>query len=146
MGRASVRARSGMPPKKRQQHKANAKSDAKAAPKLQISADNERRLRRLLLNTERPAPPPPAATALADTASRAQKAKRLRSVYDKLSLEGFSADQIEQALSALKVIFSSVHVFLSSFHKLPVFILGSRSANWSIFLDFSFLPMLLDKM
>nr|XP_019708452.1 DExH-box ATP-dependent RNA helicase DExH7, chloroplastic isoform X2 [Elaeis guineensis] len=91
-----------MPPKRRQQQKAKAKSDAKPAPKLQISADNERRLRRLLLNTERPAPPPAAAPAPADTASRAQKAKRLRSIYDKLSLEGFSSDQIEQALSALK--------------------------------------------
>ncbi|CAL9185317.1 unnamed protein product [Musa hybrid cultivar] len=98
-----------MAPKKKQQrasNKAASKSklqsaDAKPAPKLQISAENERRLRRLLLNTERPAAAEGPSLAAADAASRTQKAKRLRGVYDKLSLEGFSADQIEQALSAL---------------------------------------------
>ncbi|XP_065012291.1 DExH-box ATP-dependent RNA helicase DExH7, chloroplastic-like isoform X1 [Musa acuminata AAA Group] len=98
-----------MAPKKKQQRASNKaaskaklqSADAKPAPKLQISAENERRLRRLLLNTERPAAAEGPSLAAADAASRTQKAKRLRGVYDKLSLEGFSADQIEQALSAL---------------------------------------------
>ncbi|KAL6010625.1 hypothetical protein ACLOJK_001061 [Asimina triloba] len=105
-----------MAPKKKQQHQrqkqiANQKSsssksksqssDSKSTPKLQISAENERRLRRLLLNSDRPpAPtPPPNDTAL----SKSQKAKRLHSIYEKLSCEGFTADQIEQALSVLNV-------------------------------------------
>ncbi|URE11554.1 HA2 [Musa troglodytarum] len=98
-----------MAPKKKQQRASNKaaskaklqSADAKPAPKLQISAENERRLRRLLLNTERPAAAEGPSLAAADAASTTQKAKRLRGVYDKLSLEGFSADQIEQALSAL---------------------------------------------
>uniref|UniRef100_A0A0E0P9C1 Probable ATP-dependent RNA helicase spindle-E n=1 Tax=Oryza rufipogon TaxID=4529 RepID=A0A0E0P9C1_ORYRU len=76
---------------------------ASAAPRLQISSENERRLRRLLLNsgaTAAPAPAPADAPA-ARAESREQKARRLRGVYDKLSLEGFSSAQIEQALSAL---------------------------------------------
>uniref|UniRef100_A0A0D9W527 Probable ATP-dependent RNA helicase spindle-E n=1 Tax=Leersia perrieri TaxID=77586 RepID=A0A0D9W527_9ORYZ len=77
-----------------------------AAPRLQISSENERRLRRLLLNsgaTAGPAGPAPAAAdaPAARAESREQKARRLRGVYDKLSLEGFSSAQIEQALSAL---------------------------------------------
>lgn len=102
-----------MAPKKKQQRANNnaaskaklQSADAKPAPKLQISAENERRLRRLLLNTERPAAAEGPSLAAADAASRTQKAKRLRGVYDKLSLEGFSADQIEKALSALGVRF-----------------------------------------
>ncbi|KAG0492292.1 hypothetical protein HPP92_005690 [Vanilla planifolia] len=101
------------PKKKLQQKKDHAKppskskghpADSKNAPKLQISAENERRIRRLLLNTERL---PSDASTLATlaggnaVASHSQKAKRLRSVYDKLSLEGFTPDQIEQALSVL---------------------------------------------
>ncbi|KAK8966331.1 hypothetical protein KSP40_PGU019517 [Platanthera guangdongensis] len=79
--------------------------DSKSAPKLQISAENERRLRRLLLNTERPPLDVTAAdpSAVSSTSvTRAQKTRRIRGVYDKLSLEGFTSDQIEQALSALK--------------------------------------------
>ncbi|KAJ3675190.1 hypothetical protein LUZ60_004232 [Juncus effusus] len=117
-----------MAPKKKPQHQQNpsksksksssTSSDQKPAPKLQISAENERRLRRLLLNTDRPSPsrPPPAtASDVKNEAggvgegggggeggeSRGQKAKRLRNVYDKLSLEGFTPDQIEGALSTL---------------------------------------------
>lgn len=81
-------------------------ADGKPAPKLQISSENERRLRRLLLNNERPSSSSEVpAVAAPDVASKYQKAKRLRAVYDKLSLEGFSADQIEIALSALGVRF-----------------------------------------
>ncbi|KAJ0973246.1 hypothetical protein J5N97_021205 [Dioscorea zingiberensis] len=90
-----------MAPKKRNQHhqqKPGPRSAPKSTPKLQISAENESRLRRLLLNTERPAPAPPPP---AEAESKAQKAKRLRGVYDKLSLEGFTEDQIERALSNL---------------------------------------------
>ncbi|XP_062225671.1 DExH-box ATP-dependent RNA helicase DExH7, chloroplastic isoform X2 [Phragmites australis] len=76
---------------------------AAAAPRLQISSENERRLRRLLLNSSATAAPVPAPTDApgARGESREQKARRLRGVYDKLALEGFSSAQIEQALSAL---------------------------------------------
>jgi ATP-dependent RNA helicase DHX29 len=70
-------------------------------PQLQISAENENRLRRLLLNSGRATIP--AATEFDDTLTKDQKAKKLKSVYEKLSCEGFSDHQIELALSALKV-------------------------------------------
>ncbi|MQL78258.1 hypothetical protein Taro_010681 [Colocasia esculenta] len=91
------------PPQQKQKHAGKAgnpqRSGSKAAPKLQISAENERRLRRLLMNTERPAPA--AAPDANESISREQKARKLRSIYDKLSLEGFTSKQIERALSAL---------------------------------------------
>nr|AGT16420.1 ATP-dependent RNA helicase [Saccharum hybrid cultivar R570] len=78
-------------------------SAATAAPRLQISSENERRLRRLLLNSSAASTPSPAPAdgPEARGESREQKARRLRGVYDKLSLEGFSSAQIEQALSAI---------------------------------------------
>lgn len=81
----------------------------KSAPKLTISAENERRLRRLLMNTERPVST--AATDGGGSISREQKARKLRAIYDKLSLEGFSSEQIERALSALAVRSSSFSPF-----------------------------------
>ncbi|CAA2984994.1 D -box ATP-dependent RNA helicase D 7, chloroplastic isoform X2 [Olea europaea subsp. europaea] len=97
------------PKKKQQQQKKNPSSSSSSkgnttsssGPKLQISAENESRLRRLLLNSGRSTPasfPPLADNSL----SKEQKAKRLRSVYEKLSCEGFRDDQIELALSTLK--------------------------------------------
>ncbi|KAK4804565.1 hypothetical protein SAY86_004382 [Trapa natans] len=98
-----------MAPKKRHQQKQASKpktnsnkssSVSSSGPKLQLSAENEDRLRRLLLNSSvRPAA---ASSPADDSLSVAQKAKRLKIVYEKLSCEGFSNDQIEQALSALK--------------------------------------------
>ncbi|WVZ85660.1 hypothetical protein U9M48_032557 [Paspalum notatum var. saurae] len=72
---------------------------AAAAPRLQISSGNERRL---LLNSSAAATPSPAPAdgPAARGESREQKARRLRGVYDKLALQGFSSAQIEQALSA----------------------------------------------
>ncbi|GJN02913.1 hypothetical protein PR202_ga20305 [Eleusine coracana subsp. coracana] len=82
---------------------ASSSSSAAAAPRLQISSENERRLRRLLLNSSATAVPAPAPSdgPAARSESREQKTRRLRGVYDKLALEGFSSSQIEQALSAL---------------------------------------------
>ncbi|XP_019058918.1 PREDICTED: DExH-box ATP-dependent RNA helicase DExH7, chloroplastic isoform X2 [Tarenaya hassleriana] len=79
------------------------KQNSSSAPKLQISAENENRLRRLLLNTglsasAAPLPPNPLQSSL----SRTQKAKKLTDVYEKLSCEGFLDDQIELALSSLR--------------------------------------------
>ncbi|KAL0384606.1 UNVERIFIED_CONTAM: DExH-box ATP-dependent RNA helicase DExH7, chloroplastic [Sesamum radiatum] len=90
------------PKKKQQKQKASSSSKGKPAastgPKLQLSAENESRLRRLVLNSGRSAPSP----VVEDSLSKEQKAKRLRSVYEKLSCEGFKDDQIELALTALK--------------------------------------------
>ncbi|KFK40917.1 hypothetical protein AALP_AA2G060100 [Arabis alpina] len=97
-----------MAPKKKPQNQSNrAASSSKSnhqkpssGPKLQISAENEDRLRRLLLNSVRSDPPAPAPIHSALTKS--QKAKKLNSIYEKLSCEGFVDDQIELALSSLR--------------------------------------------
>ncbi|KAJ4833074.1 hypothetical protein Tsubulata_001048 [Turnera subulata] len=90
------------PSSKSKPQPASASSSSAASgsgPKLQISAENENRLRRLLLNSNRPAS---TTSTNSDTVSKSQKAKRLKNIYEKLSLEGFSNDQIELALSSLK--------------------------------------------
>ncbi|KAL9448427.1 hypothetical protein AB3S75_015835 [Citrus x aurantiifolia] len=99
-----------MAPKKKPQKQANTNNKKKsnsnsstsssAGPRLQISAENENRLRRLLLNTARP--DLPAAAPAQGNLSKAQKARKLKAVYEKLSCEGFANDQIELALSSLK--------------------------------------------
>lgn len=76
-------------------------ASALSGPRLQISAENENRLRRLLLNNNSARSVAP----VDDNLSKAQKAKKLTAVYEKLSCEGFTNDQIELALSALKVTF-----------------------------------------
>lgn len=110
-----VRRRSEMAPKKKKQSNSNkpnsnstsssrakpqpSSSSSSSGPRLQISAENESRLRRLLINNSARSAPAP----VDDTLSRAQKAKKLKAVYENLSCEGFTNDQIELALSALKV-------------------------------------------
>ncbi|KAJ8421848.1 hypothetical protein Cgig2_014898 [Carnegiea gigantea] len=98
-----------MAPKKQQQKKQqqSQKPQSSGGPKLQISAENEQRLRRLLLNKGPTASSAAAPSDESASLSKAQKAKKLKSVYEKLSCEGFSDDQIERALNALKV-FSSL--------------------------------------
>ncbi|KAL4654864.1 hypothetical protein ACB092_01G411400 [Castanea dentata] len=76
-------------------------SSSSSGPRLQISAENENRLRRLLLNNSNNSARSDSAP-VDDTLSKAQKAKKLKTVYEKLSCEGFTNDQIELALSALK--------------------------------------------
>jgi hypothetical protein len=108
-----VRRQSEMAPKKKQNNsnKPNSNSSSRAkpqasssssssGPRLQISAENENRLRRLLLNNNSTRS---GSTPVDDSLSKAQKAKKLKTVYEKLSCEGFTNDQIELALSALKV-------------------------------------------
>ncbi|GKC17322.1 hypothetical protein Tco_1014104 [Tanacetum coccineum] len=99
-----------MAPKKKQQQQKSSSSSSKnkpqssssssTGPKLQISAENENRLRRLLLTSGRST----AAVTVPEESNltKAQKAKKLHSVYEKLSCEGFSDDSIERALSHLK--------------------------------------------
>nr|APO15850.1 helicase [Sesuvium portulacastrum] len=97
-----------MAPKKKQQQSkksSNKGQSSSAGPKLQISAENEQRLRRLLLNNNNNNRPSASTTTTTDDShslSKAQKAKKLKSIYEKLSCEGFSDDHIERALSALK--------------------------------------------
>ncbi|TXG53796.1 hypothetical protein EZV62_019052 [Acer yangbiense] len=92
------------PKKKPQKHNKNNKpssNSSSSGPRLQISAENENRLRRLLLNSsDRPAQT--TVNPVQDILSKSQKAKKLKAVYEKLSCEGFSNDQIELALSSLK--------------------------------------------
>ncbi|GFQ01628.1 ATP-dependent RNA helicase dhx29 [Phtheirospermum japonicum] len=95
------------PKKKQQKQKASSSSSSSSkgkpapstGPKLQLSAENENRLRRLLLTSGRSAP---SAAPSDESLSKGQKAKRLRSAYEKLSCDGFKDDQIELALSTLK--------------------------------------------
>ncbi|CAN8244837.1 unnamed protein product [Cochlearia groenlandica] len=101
-----------MAPKKKpqkQSNKATASSSSSSSksnhqkpssgPKLQISAENEDRLRRLLLSSGRSSPSIPAPNS---SLTKNQKAKKLNIVYEKLSCEGFVDDQIELALSSLR--------------------------------------------
>ncbi|KAF6147856.1 hypothetical protein GIB67_014436 [Kingdonia uniflora] len=86
-----------MGPNKNQKQQTQKKPSS--GPKLQISAENEQRLRRLLLNNNNKAQAQ--ASPNVETISKPQKAKKLRTIYDKLSCEGFTSDQIELALSSL---------------------------------------------
>lgn len=101
-----------MAPKKKPQKQSNKAASSSSSsksnyqkpssgPKLQISAENEDRLRRLLLNSGRIGPSVPA--TISNSLSKAQKTKKLNNVYEKLSCEGFVDDQIELALSSLRV-------------------------------------------
>ncbi|CAA7028259.1 unnamed protein product [Microthlaspi erraticum] len=94
-------------PQKQSNNKATSSSSSKSnhpkpssGPKLQISAENEDRLRRLLLSSGRT--PAPAPAPIHSALSKNQKAKKLTNVYEKLSCEGFVDDQIELALSSLR--------------------------------------------
>ncbi|GAB2229700.1 hypothetical protein Droror1_Dr00013952 [Drosera rotundifolia] len=107
-----------MAPKKKQQQQKQKQNRDKSqqsssstvtggGAKLQLSAENEQRIRRLLLNNNDNSDtirPTATVTASEETSSlsRAQKAKRLKAVYEKLSCECFSDDQIESALGALQ--------------------------------------------
>ncbi|CAI0439455.1 unnamed protein product [Linum tenue] len=92
------------PPQKRStKTKSQSQPSSSSGPKLQISAENENRLRRLLLNSGQSTQPASAAPPVQDNLSKAQKAKKLTTIYEKLSCEGFLDDQIELALSSLKV-------------------------------------------
>lgn len=76
----------------------DSRSSSSSGPKLQISAENETRLRRLLLSAGHSTP---SVTPADDSLSKVQKVKKLKDVYEKLSCEGFTNDQIELALSAI---------------------------------------------
>lgn len=91
----------------------NSSSSSSSGPRLQISAENENRLRRLLLNNSNNSARSDSAP-VDDTLSKAQKVKKLKTVYEKLSCEGFTNDQIELALSALKVALISLSLCLVS--------------------------------
>lgn len=99
-----------MAPKKKHQkqpQKPSSSSSAKGkpvaatGPKLQLSAENESRLRRLLLNSGRSTGPSTAEPE--EYLTKQQKSKKLHSLYENLSCEGFKDDQIELCLSSLKV-------------------------------------------
>ncbi|XP_021743071.1 DExH-box ATP-dependent RNA helicase DExH7, chloroplastic [Chenopodium quinoa] len=90
--------------KQKQQQQKNNSSSSAGGPKLQLSAENEQRLRRLLLNNSSDAATvrPTFEESQSSSLSKAQKTKKLKSIYENLSGKGFSDDQIERALSSLK--------------------------------------------
>lgn len=113
-----------MAPKKKPQKQSNRKpasssasssktsQTSSSAPRLQLSAENENRLRRLLLNSGHSAQSQADPNPAQDSLSKAQKAKKLKAVYENLSCEGFSNDQIELVLSSLKVISFAFNFYL----------------------------------
>jgi hypothetical protein len=82
----------------------------KGAAQVQISSENERKLRQLLQNTGKLSIGlPPGGKQPQEELSVGQKksaGRRLRSIYDTLLAEGFSSSQIEQALAALSIVSS----------------------------------------
>ncbi|KAJ8755628.1 hypothetical protein K2173_022223 [Erythroxylum novogranatense] len=90
------------PQKQKNKSQSSSSSSSPAVPRLQISAENENRLRRLLLNSDRSTQPPSSLAPVRDSLSKAQKAKKLTTIYEKLSCEGFSNHHIELALTSLK--------------------------------------------
>lgn len=116
-----------MAPKKQQQkgkknvggkpgEPATSKGAGKGSAQVQISSENERKLRQLLANTgagQFPAAPAKQQEELSEGQKR-QAQRRLRKIYDILLSEGFSASQIEMALAALPVV-STLIKFLDAF-------------------------------
>ncbi|XP_038878021.1 DExH-box ATP-dependent RNA helicase DExH7, chloroplastic isoform X2 [Benincasa hispida] len=92
------------PKQKQNNRKSNTSSStsdprpSSSGPKLNISAENETRLRRLLLSSGRSTP---SVNSADDSLSKVQKVKKLKAVYENLSCEGFTNDQIELALSTI---------------------------------------------
>ncbi|KAK6805905.1 hypothetical protein RDI58_003690 [Solanum bulbocastanum] len=70
-------------------HRHQSKGSSSTGPKLQISAENENRLRWLSLNSGR------------STQSPALMIKKLRSINEKLSCQGFSYDQLNARSRAM---------------------------------------------
>lgn len=139
-----------MPPKKKPQKQSNRKatsassssSSSKAnqatssAPRLQISAENENRLRRLLLNSGHSTQSQSQSDLNPqDSLSKAQKAKKLKALYEKLSCEGFSNDQIELALSSLKVISFNFFPYIFSYKRNFIFFSILSSYPLTILID-----------
>lgn len=101
-----------MAPKKQQKGqkkdgKGKSGGDSKPGPQVRLSAQNEQKLRRLLQNNAAASRASIPSSSSSSTAvneiamSEAQRTKRLLNIYDKLSCEGFTSEQIERALSAL---------------------------------------------
>ncbi|KAI5058462.1 hypothetical protein GOP47_0026632 [Adiantum capillus-veneris] len=81
----------------------SASRPAKSVAQVQLSAENQHRLRRLLQNTNNLNASSSAreSIALKEPLEKQQAAKRLRNIYEKLVSEGFSTSQIELGLSSL---------------------------------------------
>ncbi|KAL3698119.1 hypothetical protein R1sor_012195 [Riccia sorocarpa] len=80
-------------------------SKGKGAAQVQISQENERKLRQLLANTGGNQFPAAAAKPHEEFSEgqRREAQRRLRKIYDILLSEGFSASQIEMALAAVPI-------------------------------------------
>ena len=99
---------------------ASARPAKGGAAKVTISAENEQRLRRLLLHNNVAVSRSTPTTdddnhqkqeALSDSQKK-QASRRLRGIYDNLASEGFTNSQIELALSTVSLVFSIVFCFL----------------------------------
>uniref|UniRef100_A0A7I4CTE9 RNA helicase n=1 Tax=Physcomitrium patens TaxID=3218 RepID=A0A7I4CTE9_PHYPA len=74
---------------------------SRGAARVNLSSENEVRLRRLLLNSGGGSQSTPQAEESLTEGQRRQAVKRLKNIYDHLVAEGFTASQCETALSKL---------------------------------------------
>lgn len=111
-----------MPPKKTKPKSAGKAAEsskgAKAAPaagnqgasrgaaRVNLSSENEVRLRRLLLNSGGVNQSTPQPEESLSEGQKKQAVKRLKNIYDHLVAEGFTSSQCETALSKLPLVHS----------------------------------------
>ena len=82
---------------------------SRGAARVNLSSENEVRLRRLLLNSGGANQSTPQAEESLTEGQKKQAVKRLKNIYDHLVAEGFTSSQCEIALSRLPL----VHCLLS---------------------------------
>lgn len=77
---------------------------SRGAARVNLSSENEVRLRRLLLNSGSSNQPQQQAEESLTEGQKKQAVKRLKNIYDHLVAEGFSSSQCETALSKLPLV------------------------------------------
>jgi ATP-dependent RNA helicase DHX29 len=77
---------------------------SRGAAQVNLSSENEVRLRRLLQNTGGLNQPAPVVQESLTEGQRKQAGKRLKNIYDNLVAEGFTSSQIEAALATLPLV------------------------------------------
>jgi hypothetical protein len=77
---------------------------SRGAARVNLSSENELRLRRLLLNSGGANQSAPQAEEALTDGQKKQAVKRLKNIYDHLVAEGFTSSQCETALSKLPLV------------------------------------------